>query len=138
MCCSFKAHAKMVFTLFRCRLFPTSAAPLAPCRSSFLDLASLSWSPFPLSPFSSQTFVRKITFNKKIYKDCAISKSIQLPFSNNTSYASSPIDIIHSDYWMSPIDSLSGFCFCVLFTYEFSRYSWIYPMCRKSEVSTHF
>jgi hypothetical protein len=34
--------------------------------------------------------------------------------------------------------SVSGFKYYVLFTDEFSRYTWIYPMCRKNEVLTHF
>ncbi|KAI5336302.1 hypothetical protein L3X38_015569 [Prunus dulcis] len=39
---------------------------------------------------------------------------------------------------MSSIPSVSGFRYYVLFTDEFSRYSWIYPMKTKSEVFTHF
>ncbi|PRQ55232.1 putative RNA-directed DNA polymerase [Rosa chinensis] len=39
---------------------------------------------------------------------------------------------------MSPILSVSGFKYYVLFTDEFSRYTWIYPMRRKNEVLTHF
>ncbi|CAL2265123.1 unnamed protein product [Prunus armeniaca] len=39
---------------------------------------------------------------------------------------------------MSPVTSVTGFRYYVLFTDEYSRYSWIYPMRRKSEVFSHF
>lgn len=35
---------------------------------------------------------------------------------------------------MSTVNSISGFRYYVLFTDDYSRYSWIYPMKRKSEV----
>ncbi|KAK0581443.1 hypothetical protein LWI29_013886 [Acer saccharum] len=66
--------------------------------------------------------------------DCATCKSHQLPFFSNKIHAVFPFSIIHSDVWMSSITSVSGFKYYVLFTDEFSRYSWIYPMRRKSEV----
>ncbi|CAL8085814.1 unnamed protein product [Prunus armeniaca] len=71
-------------------------------------------------------------------KDCVLCKSTQLPFINKSAYVSSPFQIIHSDVWMSPVPSISGFCYYVLFTDEFSRYTWLYPMRRKSEVLSHF
>ncbi|PRQ16261.1 putative RNA-directed DNA polymerase [Rosa chinensis] len=39
---------------------------------------------------------------------------------------------------MSPTSSVSGFRYYVLFTDEYSRFTWVYPMRRKNEVFTHF
>lgn len=77
--------------------------------------------------------------NKQLFcKGCALGKSTQLPFSSNTIHASVPFYLIPSDVWMSPVSSVSGFRYYVLFTDDYTRYSWIYPMRKKSEVFTHF
>ncbi|KAB2633275.1 hypothetical protein D8674_029522 [Pyrus ussuriensis x Pyrus communis] len=81
---------------------------------------------------------KEIKFHKTFCTDCAISKSTQLPFSNRNISVSCSFHLIHSDVWMSPVPSISGFQYYVLFTDDFSRYSWIYPMRRKSEMFTHF
>lgn len=49
-----------------------------------------------------------------------------------------PFSLIHSDVWMSPIQYVSGFRYYVLFTDDYSRYTWIYPMQNKSKVFSHF
>ncbi|PRQ57648.1 putative RNA-directed DNA polymerase [Rosa chinensis] len=71
-------------------------------------------------------------------RDCALGKSHQLPFQYNQECATSPFQILHSDVWSSSTLSVSGFKYYVLFTDEFSQYTWIYPMRRKNEVLTHF
>ncbi|CAL9021646.1 unnamed protein product, partial [Prunus brigantina] len=71
-------------------------------------------------------------------KDCALSKSTKLSFLSNTTFAPSPFYLIHSDVWMSPVNSSFGYRYYVLFTDDFSRYSWLYPMHRKNEVFSHF
>lgn len=76
--------------------------------------------------------------NKEFCTGCALSKSTQLPYSPNPNHATSLFSIVHSDVWMSSIPSVSGFRYYVLFTDDFSRYSWIYLMKRKYEVFTHF
>lgn len=47
-------------------------------------------------------------------------------------------DLVHSDVWQSPVLSVSGFKYYVLFTDDYARYTWIYPVRRKSEVLTLF
>ncbi|KAI5330217.1 hypothetical protein L3X38_029615 [Prunus dulcis] len=71
-------------------------------------------------------------------KHCALAKSIRLSFSPIEHSTVAPFDLIHSDVWMSPIASISGFRYYVLFTDDFTRYSWIFPMRLKSEVFGHF
>ncbi|CAL2259750.1 unnamed protein product [Prunus armeniaca] len=83
------------------------------------------------------TINSKLSF-RSFCRDCALSKSHQLPFNSNKETASTPFHIIHSDVWSSSTISVSGFKYYVLFTDEFSRYTWIYHMRRKNEVLTHF
>lgn len=66
---------------------------------------------------------------------CQQGKSKKLPFPTPTSRASRPLELAHSDVWgLSPISSISGFRFYVLFVDDFSRYCSLYPLCNKSEV----
>ena len=83
------------------------------------------------------TLGSKISFNS-FCSNCALSKSHQLPFPSNHIAASSLFSVIHSDVWMSPVLSFTGFKYYVLFTDEYSRYTWVYPMRRKNEVLSHF
>lgn len=70
---------------------------------------------------------------------CQQGKSKKLPFPTSTSRASRPLERVHSDVWgPSPISSISGFRFYVLFVDDFSRYCWLYPLCSKSEVYNVF
>ena len=47
-------------------------------------------------------------------------------------------DIIHSDVWTSPISSLSGFKYYVLFLDHYSQFVWVYPLVNKSDVMSKF
>lgn len=77
-------------------------------------------------------------FKNQFYKGCALGKSTQLPFHTNKGHATSLFHLVHSDVWMSPVRSVSGFWYYVLFKDEYTRYTWVYPMRRKSEVPPHF
>ena len=70
--------------------------------------------------------------SKNFCKSCAVDKSTQLPFQLNNARAPTPFFYYTFDVWMSTTTSLSGFRYYVLFTDDYSRYSWIYPM--KKEV----
>jgi hypothetical protein len=83
------------------------------------------------------TIGSKITLNS-FCNNCALSKSHKLPFQSTHISSSTLFSIIHSDVWMSPTLSTTGFKYYVLFTDECSRYTWLYPMRRKNEVLTHF
>jgi hypothetical protein len=69
---------------------------------------------------------------------CALAKSHRLAFTSSEHLAMTPFELIHSDVWMSPVVSVSGFRYYVLFTDDYTRYTWIYPMRKKSEVFNHF
>ncbi|GJX75456.1 ribonuclease H-like domain-containing protein [Tanacetum coccineum] len=53
---------------------------------------------------------------------CQLGKHVKLPFVSSSSYVTSCFDIVHSNLWTSPIPSLSGFQYYVLFLDHYSQY----------------
>jgi hypothetical protein len=52
-----------------------------------------------------------------------------LPFNNNESIESASFDLIHSDVWgPSPVPSMSGFRYFVIFVDDFSHYTLVFLM----------
>ncbi|GJW67998.1 ribonuclease H-like domain-containing protein [Tanacetum coccineum] len=69
---------------------------------------------------------------------CQLGKHVKLPFVSSDTVISSCFDIIHSDVWTSPIPSLSGFKYYVLFLDHYSQFVWVYPLVNKSDVMSKF
>lgn len=69
---------------------------------------------------------------------CKLGKSHKLPIKDVEHTFNSPLDLIHIDVWKSPIQSNLGFVYYVCFVDDFSRFTWIYPMKHKDEVSNNF
>ncbi|GKA64726.1 ribonuclease H-like domain-containing protein, partial [Tanacetum coccineum] len=69
---------------------------------------------------------------------CQLGKHVRLPFSLSKTIVKSPFDIIHSDLWTSPITSVSGIKYYVLFLDHFSHYLWVYPLRNKSDALSKF
>jgi transposase InsO family protein len=68
---------------------------------------------------------------------CQLGKQPVLPFNNSESIASATFDLIHSDVWgPSPVPTVTGSRYFVIFIDDFSRYTWIYLMKNRSEVLT--
>ena len=58
---------------------------------------------------------------------CQFGKQTALPFNNSVSHTLSSFDLIYSDVWgPSPISTLGGSRYFVIFVDYFSRYTWIY------------
>jgi hypothetical protein len=75
------------------------------------------------------------SFDKsRVCEACQLGKSKQLPFGNSTRCTLGPLELIHSDVWTSPIPSLSGCRYYVIFVDDYSRFTWLYPLSSKSEV----
>jgi len=49
-----------------------------------------------------------------------------------------PLELIHKDIWTSPVLSVSGYKYHVVFIDNFSRFTWIYPLHHKSKVFENF
>ena len=62
----------------------------------------------------------------------------KLPFSSSTLKSSHPLNIVFSDVWTSPIYSVDGFKYYVLFVDHYTRYIWLYPLKHKSQVKEVF
>ncbi|GJU28662.1 ribonuclease H-like domain-containing protein [Tanacetum coccineum] len=69
---------------------------------------------------------------------CQLGKHVKLSFVSSSSSVTSCFDIVHSDLWTSPIPSLSGFQYYVLFLDHYSQYVWVYPLMNKSDVLSKF
>ena len=66
---------------------------------------------------------------------CQFGKQTALPFNNSVSHALSSFDLIHSDVWgPSPISTLGGSRYFVIFMDGFSKYTWIYLFKNRSEL----
>ncbi|KAJ9557254.1 hypothetical protein OSB04_011868 [Centaurea solstitialis] len=65
-------------------------------------------------------------------------KHCRLPFSASSTKTSRVFELIHFDLWTSPVSSLSGFKYYVLFLDDFSHFLWVFPLRAKSEVFAIF
>jgi transposase InsO family protein len=66
---------------------------------------------------------------------CQLGKQPALPFNNSESHATVSFDLIHSDVWgPSPVASMSGSRYFVIFVDDFSRYTWVFFMKSRSEL----
>lgn len=87
---------------------------------------------------SSSLLGSQFLVSNSFCSDCAMAKSIRISFPSQDHTSTAPFQLIHSDVWMSSVSSVSGFRYYVLFTDDFTRFSWIFPMLLKSEVFSHF
>nr|CAN70361.1 hypothetical protein VITISV_033646 [Vitis vinifera] len=66
---------------------------------------------------------------------CQLGKQPTLPFNNSESISNSIFELIHSDVWgPSPVASIGGSRYFVVFIDDYSRYIWIFPMKSCSEI----
>ena len=62
-----------------------------------------------------------------------MGKSCKLPFNKSNKVSKFPLEKIHSDLWgPAPLSSNQNFRFYAIFVDDFSRFTWIYPLKRKS------
>ena len=70
---------------------------------------------------------------------CRSSKSHKLPFSISIHKSTKPLELIHSDVrGPAPILSHFGFSYYVVFIDDFSKYTWLIPLWKKSDVLSNF
>jgi hypothetical protein len=79
----------------------------------------------PVVPFTSNKMM--------VCESCQLGKSKRLPFSSSNRCTSTPLHLIHTDIWTSPVASISGYKYYIIFVDDFSRYSWLYPLYNKSD-----
>jgi hypothetical protein len=72
-------------------------------------------------------------------RHCPLGKSSKLPFFPSQCNSTAPLQLIHSDVWgPSPVPSISGFKYYVIFIDDWSRYTWLFPLKSKSDVPSIF
>ncbi|KAJ3699566.1 hypothetical protein LUZ61_003271 [Rhynchospora tenuis] len=80
----------------------------------------------------------KIHVSRLDFSDCGScnkAKAHKLPFSSSVFDAQHPLHVIHTDVWgPAPVISQFGHRYYVVFTDQFSRFSWIYFCASKSDV----
>ncbi|KAJ9564516.1 hypothetical protein OSB04_000482 [Centaurea solstitialis] len=86
----------------------------------------------------SRKFIACSSETSTLCHACQLGKHCRLPFSLSTTKTSRVFELIHSDLWSSPITSLSGFKYYVLFLDDFSHFLWVFPLRAKSEVFSVF
>lgn len=69
---------------------------------------------------------------------CQLGKHTRLPFFTSNNSVSHPFEIIHSDIWTSPVLSVSGFKYYLIFLDQYSHFVWIYPLHRKSDTFSKY
>ncbi|GAA0162981.1 hypothetical protein LIER_18960 [Lithospermum erythrorhizon] len=71
-------------------------------------------------------------------RPCQLGKHTRRPHPPNSGRTSSLFDLIHTDVWTSPIESVSSFKYYVVFLDDYSRFAWVYLLKNKSEVFRKF
>ncbi|PKU66914.1 Retrovirus-related Pol polyprotein from transposon TNT 1-94 [Dendrobium catenatum] len=70
---------------------------------------------------------------------CKSSKGHKLSFDKSATRHVSLLSLIHSDVWgPAPVVSIQGFRYYVIFVDDYSRFTWIFPLKQKSEVTDVF
>ena len=70
---------------------------------------------------------------------CQLAKSHKLPFSLSPSIAEKPFELIHTDLWgLSPVRSISGALYFLLFIDDHTRFTWFYLLKTKDEAYPTF
>ncbi|GAA0176282.1 hypothetical protein LIER_29300 [Lithospermum erythrorhizon] len=67
------------------------------------------------------------------YRPCQLGNHTRRPHPPNPRHASGLFELIHSDVWTSPIESISDFKYYVVFLDDYSRFAWVFPIKNKSE-----
>lgn len=65
-------------------------------------------------------------------------KHVKLPFSLSKSIYLSLFELVYSEVSTSPVTSISGIKYYVIFLDDYSHYVWIYPLRIKSDVYSKF
>jgi histone deacetylase 1/2 len=69
---------------------------------------------------------------------CQRGKSHQLPYPKSFSVSNNPLELVFSDVWGPAPDSVGGRKYYVSFIDDFSKFTWIYLLKKKSEVLHKF
>jgi len=94
----------------------------------------------------SKRIMRHLSVHNKLQEpqdqfcvSCSSVKSHKLPFSSSSLISKQPLEIVYTDVWgPTPTRSLDGFLYYLVFVDHFSKYTWLFPLKNKSDVSFVF
>ena len=111
-----------------------------PCLYSYHEclssLASSSWS--PVYGLSTRFNLCIPNFNNCLCIARLTNKSHKLPFNVSTLSSSTPLDLIYSDVWTSPVLSNDMFKYYVIFVDHYTHYIWFIPLQHQSDTFSTF
>ena len=84
--------------------------------------------------------ILSILFSKTIYVPSLVTPTILIKatIAKSSITSSSPLDVVFSDVWTSPVSSYDGFHYYVIFVDHITKYIWFYPLSHKSDVHSTF
>ncbi|KAK2990000.1 hypothetical protein RJ640_009738 [Escallonia rubra] len=89
-----------------------------------------------LHPLVSSGLLGVVSSKKFDCLPCQLAKQTALSFHLSTSVSSAPFDLVHSDIWgLSPSTIMGGFKYFVIFIDDYSRFTWLYLMRNRAELS---
>ncbi|KAM0005355.1 putative RNA-directed DNA polymerase [Helianthus debilis subsp. tardiflorus] len=80
----------------------------------------------------------KVSLESFHCNSCSSNKSHKIPFGKNSFVANKPLQLLYSDVWGPTQTSIDGFKYYVIFVDYFSKYIWLFPLKRKSDVAIIF
>ena len=112
------------------------AAAISSLPSLALWHSRLGHAPFSLvQQLASKGLLGSVSEDNFDCTSCQLGKQSALPFNNSESISNSIFELIYSDVWgPSPVASIGGFRYFVVFIDDYSRYNWIFPMKFRSEL----
>jgi histone deacetylase 1/2 len=75
---------------------------------------------------------------ESVYDACQVAKSRQLPYPKSTSVSTSPLELVFSDVWGPASESFGRFKYYVSFIDDYSKFTWIFILKKKSDVFQKF
>ncbi|RWR75576.1 Zinc finger, CCCH-type [Cinnamomum micranthum f. kanehirae] len=72
--------------------------------------------------------------NVSVCDSCQMAKACRLPFLNSVNCSNDPVSVIHCDLWgPAPVLSCQHFRYYVIFVDECTRFTWYFPLKKKSD-----
>jgi histone deacetylase 1/2 len=78
------------------------------------------------------------TNKESVCDACQMAKSHQLPYPKSTSVSTSPLELVFSDVWGPASESFGRFKYYVSFIDDYSKFTWVYLLKKKSDVFQKF
>ncbi|CAL2238106.1 unnamed protein product [Prunus armeniaca] len=77
--------------------------------------------------------------SESLCHSCQCNKSHRLPFGTSSLQSNGPLELLYSDVWgPAPYSSIDGFSYYLIFVDHFTKYIWLYPLKKKSDVFSTF